>query len=79
MFAFWMADGIVVKTPRDTHDDLMRSLGGSPFRGPQGGFGEWMTVPVEAERLDDVKRTIDAAYRYVAGSAKPPARKKKRK
>ncbi len=80
MFAFWAADGIVVKTPRDGHADLMRTLGSSPFAGPQGrGFGEWMHVPVTEDNVDDVKRVIGDACRYVAGSAKTPVRRKKKR
>ena len=80
MFAFWMAEGIVVKTPRDGHADLMRTLGSSPFTGPQGrGFGEWMSVPVTPENIDDVRRAIDAARAYVAGAAKPPPKRKKKR
>ncbi len=80
MFAFWMPEGVVVKTPRDGHDDLMRTLGSSPFTGPQGrGFGEWMSVPVTAENITDVRAAIDASRAYVAGAAKPPAKRKKKR
>jgi TfoX/Sxy family transcriptional regulator of competence genes len=80
MFAFWMPDGIVVKTPRTGHDDLIRTLKSEPFRGPQGaGFGEWMSVPVKDDNVEDVKRAIDEAYKYVAGAAKPPQKRKKKK
>lgn len=78
IFAFWAPDGIVVRTPRDAHDDLIASLKSSPFRGPQGGAGDWMHVPVTAENIEAVQAAIDHAYRYVAGAAKPPKRKKKR-
>lgn len=80
MFAFWMADGIVVKAPHDGHADLIEKLRSAPFKGPQGGgFGDWMSVPVTAENIDDVKRVIEDAYKYVAGGANAPTRRRKRR
>jgi hypothetical protein len=80
MFAFWMADGVVVKAPHDGHADLVAKLHSTPFTGPQGrGFGDWMQVPVTKDNLEDVRRAIDAAREYVAGAAKAPAKRKKRR
>jgi TfoX/Sxy family transcriptional regulator of competence genes len=80
MFAFWMAEGIVVKAPRDGHADLIEKLRSAPFKGPQGGgFGEWMSVPVTTENIEDVKRAIDGAYKYVAGGANAAARRKRKR
>jgi hypothetical protein len=80
MFAFWMPDGIVVRTPRDSHAALMAEMGGSAFSGPQGrGAGDWLRLPVTEENLDTVRATIDDAYRYVAGAAKPAQRRKKKR
>jgi hypothetical protein len=79
MFAFWMPDGIVIKTPRDQHAGLMSKLHSTPFTGPQGrGFGEWMSLQVTPENVADVRSAIDAARTYVAGAAKPPVRRKKK-
>jgi TfoX/Sxy family transcriptional regulator of competence genes len=80
MFAFWMPEGIVVKAPRDQHADLMGRLHSTPFTGPQGrGFGEWMTLEVTPENIADVRLAIDQARAYIAGAAKPPARRKKKR
>jgi hypothetical protein len=80
MFAFWMADGIVVKAPHDGHADLVSKLHSTPFSGPQGrGFGDWMTVPVTEDTIEEVRRAIDASREYVAGAAKPVTKRKKRR
>lgn len=80
MFAFWMPEGIVLKTPRDQHAGLMSKLHSTPFAGPQGrGFGEWMSVEVTPETLDEVRAAIDEARSYVAGAAKPPPKRKKKR
>lgn len=80
MFAFWMPDGIVIKTPHDGHADLVSKLHSAPFSGPQGrGFGEWMRLPVTAENIEEVRRAIDDARAYVAGPAKPPPKRKKKR
>ena len=80
MFAFWMPDGIVVKTPHDGHGDMVSKLHAMPFNGPQAsGAGEWTRLAVTQENVDDVRKVIDGARLSVAGAAKPaPRRKKKR-
>ncbi len=79
MFAFWMPEGIVLKTPRDGHADLISRLTSTPFAGPQGrGFGEWMSVEVTPENIADVRTAIDDARKHVAGTARATARRKKR-
>ncbi len=79
MFAFWMPDGIVIKTPRDGHAELIGRLRSTPFTGPQGrGFGEWMSLQVTPDNVADVRSAIDGARTYVAGAGKPPVRRKKK-
>ena len=80
MFAFWMPDGIVVKTPHDGHNDMVSKLHAMPFNGPQAsGAGEWTRLAVTEENVDDVRKVIDGARSSLAGAPKPaPRRKKKR-
>ena len=79
-FAFWMPDGIVVKTPHDGHADLVSKLHSTPFTGPQAsGAGEWTRLEVTADNIEDVRKIIDGARKSVAGSnSTAPRRKKKR-
>jgi len=80
MFAFWMPEGIVLKTPHDGHADLLSKLHSTPFQGPQGrGFGEWMSVAVTADNIEQVRAAIDEARAYVAGATKAPARRRKKR
>ncbi len=80
MFAFWMPDGIVVKTPHDGHDDLVSKLHSTPFTGPQAsGAGEWTRLAVTDENVDDVRKVIDRARTAVAGAEKPAQRRKKKR
>jgi TfoX/Sxy family transcriptional regulator of competence genes len=80
MFAFWMPDGIVVKTPHDGHADLVSKLHSTPFTGPQAsGAGEWTRLAVTAENVEDVRKIVDDARRAVAGGTNTAPRRKKRR
>jgi TfoX/Sxy family transcriptional regulator of competence genes len=81
MFAFWVADGLVVKLPDRTRQELVDRKAGVLFQGPQGrGAGEWTRLPLESK--DDVEAALAAAkeaFEYVRGAAEPPRAKGKRK
>jgi TfoX/Sxy family transcriptional regulator of competence genes len=80
MFAFWVPEGLVVKLPDRTRQELLDRKAGAMFQGPQGrGFGEWTTLNLEKE--DDLTSALEgmkSAYEYIKGglAARPKARKK---
>ncbi len=80
MFAFWVADGLVLKLPARTRQDLIDQKAGALFQGPQGrGFGEWTRLNLSKKKeLPAVLEGVKAAYDYVGGSAKARAKKKRR-
>jgi hypothetical protein len=71
MFAFWVADGLVVKLPDRARQEFVDRKAGVLFQGPQGrGFGDWTRVGLETS--DDVGAATEAAkhaYEYVRGGA----------
>ena len=81
MFAFWVADGLVVKLPDRTRQELLDRKAGVLFQGPQGrGAGEWTRLALESK--DDVElatRAAKDAYEYARGAATNAARKKGRR
>ncbi len=80
MFAFWVADGLVLKLPARTRQDLIDRKAGALFQGPQGrGFGEWTRLDLSKKKeLPAVLEGVKAAYDYVGGSSKAKAKKKRR-
>ena len=80
MFAFWVADGLVLKLPARTRQDLIDRKAGALFQGPQGrGFGEWTRLDLSKKiELPAVLEGVKAAYDYVGGRAKARAKKKRR-
>ena len=81
MFAFWVADGLVLKVPSDAHRELMESLGALPFQGPGGStFGEWVRVPLAGEGdLEGCLSAVGRAYDYVKGHGGAPRAKARKK
>jgi hypothetical protein len=81
MFAFWVADGLVVKLRDQERRELLDRKLGVLFQGPQGrGFGEWTTLHLERkDDLPGVLASAKSAYDYIKGGpAKTKARKKGR-
>ena len=80
MFAFWVADGLVLKLPARARQDLMDRKAGTLFQGPQGrGFGEWTRLDLSKKKeLPAALEGVKNAYDYVGGSAKAKAKKKRR-
>ncbi len=83
MFAFWVGDGIVLKLPDRTRQELLDRKAGVMFQGPQGrGFGEWTNLHL-AKKADvaQVLEGVKAAYEYVRGTGdtRQKARKKGRR
>jgi hypothetical protein len=70
MFAFWVADGLVVKLPDRARQEFLDRKAGVLFQGPQGrGFGEWTRIALE--KPDDLAPATEAAkhaYDYVRGA-----------
>ena len=81
MFAFWVADGLVLKLPARTRQELIDRKAGALFQGPQGrGFGEWTRLDLSKKKeLPAVLEGVKAAYDYVGGSAAKRKPKKKRR
>ena len=51
MFAFWVADGLVLKLPARTRQELVDRKAGALFQGPQGrGFGEWTRLDLSKKK-----------------------------
>jgi hypothetical protein len=80
MFAFWIADGLVLKLPARTRQELVDRKAGALFQGPQGrGFGEWTRLNLSKKKeLSAVLEGVKSAYDYVGGSAKARTKKKRR-
>jgi TfoX/Sxy family transcriptional regulator of competence genes len=81
MFAFWVADGLVVKLPDRTRQELVDRKAGVLFQGPQGrGAGEWTRLPLESkDDVDMATRAAKDAYEYVRGAARSPGRRRGRR
>ena len=79
MFAFWVADGLIVKLSDRTRQEFLDRFEGALFQGPQGrGQGEWTRLPIEKKA--DVEAAVSAAkaaYEYVRGAATAPAARSK--
>jgi hypothetical protein len=76
-FAYWVADGLVVKLPDHERQSLVDRREGAVFQSPQGrgGPGEWTRLNVE--KKSDVETVVAAAktaYDYVKGGAGGVAR-----
>jgi TfoX/Sxy family transcriptional regulator of competence genes len=81
MFAFWVADGLVVKLPDRTRQELVDRKAGVLFQGPQGrGAGDWTRLPLESKGdVEMATRAAKDAYEYVRGAAEQPRAKGKRR
>jgi hypothetical protein len=81
MFAFWVADGLVVKLPDRTRQELVDRKAGVLFQGPQGrGSGDWTRLPLESkDDLASVQDAVKAAFEYVRGGARSPGRRRGRR
>ena len=82
MFAFWVADGLVLKLPDHARQQFLDQQQGSLFQGPQArGSGEWTRL--ELEKKGDAEAVLSAvkeAYEYVRGTeaTRSKARKKRK-
>jgi hypothetical protein len=81
MFAFWVADGLVVKLRDRERQEFLDRKAGVLFQGPQGrGFGEWTHLRLESkEDLAAAREGAQSAYEYLrgsAGAARPRAKRK---
>ncbi len=81
MFAFWVAEGLVVKLRDRERQELLDRKAGALFQGPQGrGFGEWTTLHLEKKaNVTNVLEAVRSAYEYVRGSAAAAARTKSKR
>lgn len=70
MFAFWVADGLVVKLPDHARQQFLDRKEGVPFQGPQGrGVGEWTRLGLEGKKdVESVLAGLKEAYEYVRGT-----------
>jgi hypothetical protein len=82
MFAFWVPEGLAVKLPDRTRQELLDRKAGVTFQGPQGrGFGEWTTLHLEKKKdLEAALEGVKSAYEYIKGgvATKAKTRRKKR-
>jgi hypothetical protein len=81
MFAFWVPEGLAVKLPDRTRQELLDRKAGVMFQGPQGrGFGEWTTLHLKKkEDLESALEGVKSAYEYVKGGATTARTKAKKK
>ena len=80
MFAFWVADGLVLKLPDHARQQFLDQQQGSLFQGPQArGSGEWTRL--ELEKQEDAAAVLSAvkeAYEYVRGTEATRAKGRKK-
>jgi hypothetical protein len=83
MFAFWVADGLVLKLHDLARQAFLDRQQGALFQGPQArGFGEWTRLQLEEKKdVEAVLSGVKEAYEHVRGTAaaKPRAKKGRRK
>jgi hypothetical protein len=76
-FAYWVADGLVVKLPDQERQSLIDRRQGAAFQSAQGrgGFGEWTRLHIEKKAdVEHVVAAVKTAYDYVKGGAGGVAR-----
>jgi TfoX/Sxy family transcriptional regulator of competence genes len=81
MFAFWVADGIVVKLSDKVKEAFLDQLQGATFQGPQArGSDEWTHINLEKkDDLEPALAAVKAAFEHVRGLAERRPRSKAKK
>lgn len=81
MFAFWVADGIVLKLSDKVRQAFLDQQVGALFQGPQGrGTDDWTRLTLESkDDLEPALAAVKAAYEHVRGLAERRPRSKAKK